>query len=261
MFFKSILFSDYDFTLCEHGNPDVFFDNLKAIEKWRKAENYFAIATGRGEESLLSAWPDCHQYCNFLILCDGSIIKDRHGKLVYADRFGADLANRLSTALLSANFISDYAFICFNDTKESPTIEASTCKIRLWFNDLADYAVAEKILTTKFADDITAIAYRDVAFNDDHARLPWVSASMSHIIEVTRSDTDKSTGIKRLLDTIGVHDPKRIITIGDDKNDITMIKSFDGYVVENGNPEVLKHLPTHRRVPHLHNLITNKLSS
>jgi hydroxymethylpyrimidine pyrophosphatase-like HAD family hydrolase len=83
---------------------------------------------------------------------------------------------------------------------------------------------------------------------------------MRHIIEVTRTGTDKSTGAKKLLDIIGVHDPKHIIAIGDDKNDIPMIESFNGYVVENGNPEVVKTVLAHRRVPHLHNLITEKLS-
>lgn len=259
MFFDSILFSDFDYTLCEHDSPEVFTDNLEAIKKWREANNYFVIATGRGEESLISAWPDCYQYCDFLIFCDGSIVKDRRGKIVYIDRFGKELARKLVGALHSIKYADDYAFICFSDEKESPLIEASTCKIRLWFNDLIDCVAAEQVLRSSFHDEIAAITYRNAAFNDD-ARLPWVSNSMRHIIEVTRAGTDKSTGAKKLLDTIGVHDPKRIIAIGDDKNDIPMIESFNGYVVENGNPEVVKTVLAHRRVPHLHNLITKKLS-
>ena len=43
MYFKSILFSDFDFTLYEHNSsPSVFKENLKAIARWRDAGNYFA---------------------------------------------------------------------------------------------------------------------------------------------------------------------------------------------------------------------------
>lgn len=256
MYLKSILISDFDYTLCEHGNPEVFPENLEAVKKWRQADNYFAVATGRGEESLISVWPDCYQHCDFLIFCDGGIIKDRHGKIVYADRFGKELAEKLASALYSINYAGDHAFICFDDKKESPTIDAGICKIRLWFNDENDCAAAEQVLATNFHEEITAIPYYNVTFNDD-ARLPWVGSSMKHIIEVTHAGTDKSTGIKKLLNAIGVHNRSRIITIGDDKNDIPMIEAFNGYVIESGNPEVVKTVPDTHRVPHLYSLMNH----
>lgn len=258
MHFNSILFSDFDFTLLEHGSPEVFADNLKAIKKWRDMGNIFVVATGRGEESLRSVFTDFEKYCDFCVLCDGGIVKDNNGKLVYADRFGADLAKRLTAALSSIDFAEDYAIICFSDKKEFPVIEAGTCKIRFWFDSLEDCLKVQKLLDESFKDDIEYIPYYDVVFNDDH-RLPWVSSSMRYIIEASRAGTDKSTGIQKLLDALSIHNRERIVTIGDGKNDLSMIKAFDGYVVKNGDQSVVEQIVPGHRVPHLHDLITIKL--
>ena len=258
MHFNSILFSDFDFTLYEHGSPEIFKENLVAINKWRDAGNYFVVATGRGEESLRSLFADYEQYCDFGIFCDGGIIKDSTGKLVYADRFGEDLSRRLTTSVSALDFGKDYAIICFSDNKEFPVIEAGTCKIRFWFESFEDCEQVQEVLDTQFANEIDYISYRDVVFNDDN-RLAWVSPTMKHIIEVTRANTDKSTGIQKLLNTLSIHNRERIVTIGDGKNDLSMIKTFDGYVIESGDPTVVEQIVPGHRVPHLHDLITIKL--
>ena len=258
MYFNSILFSDFDFTLYEHGSPEVFKENLVAINKWRDAGNLFVVATGRGEESLQSLFADYKQYCDFCIFCDGGLVKDSAGKLVYADRFGEDLSRRLTASVSALDFSGDYAIICFGDNKEFPVIESGTCKIRFWFESLEDCKKVQEVLSTQFADDVDYIPYHDVVFNDDH-RLPWVTSSMKHIIEVTRAKTDKSTGIQKLLNALGIHNREHIVTIGDGKNDLSMIKTFDGYVVEKGDQTVVEQIVPGHRVPHLHDLITIKL--
>ena len=261
MHFKSILFSDFDFTLYEHNSsPSVFKENLKAIARWRDAGNYFAIATGRGEESLRSIFPEYKEYCDFCVLCDGGLITDCNGsKLVYADRFGSVLAKRLTTALAGIDYSGDYAIICFDEKKEFPVIEAGTCKIRFWFETREDCNRVADLLATEFADEIDFIPYYNVSFNDD-VRLPWVSSSMHFIIEASRKGTDKSTGVSKILEVLSVHNAARIITIGDDKNDISMVKKFNGYAVEHAAPEILSIVQIDHIVPHLHDLITEKLS-
>ena len=257
MHFNSILFSDFDFTLYEHGNPEVFKDNLRAINKWRDADNFFVVATGRGEESLRSIFPNFEQYCDFCVLCDGGLVKECTGKLVYADRFGADLAKNLTSAISKIEFNGDYALICFSDNKEFPVIEAGTCKIRLWLEEFGDWVKVQNVLDNFFKDEIDYIPY-DASFNDD-GRLAWVNPSMRYIIEISRAGTDKSAGIQKLLNTLSIHNRERIVTIGDGKNDLSMIKTFDGYVIENGDPTVVEQIVPGHRVPHLHDLITIKL--
>ena len=263
MHFNSILFSDFDFTLFEHKNPEVFKENLKAITKWRDAGNYFAIATGRGEDSLRSIFPDYKKYCDFCVLCDGGIIIDcNHDKLVYADRFGSELAQKLVSAIAGIDCEGDYAIICFSEEeeeKEFPVIKAGTCKIRFWFETREDCNRVADLLATEFADEIDFIPYYNVIFNDD-IRLPWVSSSLHNIIEAGRKGTNKGTGVSKILEVLSVHNAERIITIGDDKNDISMVKKFNGYAVEHAAPEILSIVQIDHIVPHLHDLITERLS-
>ena len=257
-FIKSILFSDYDHTLCEYGSPEVFPKNQAAIDKWRKAGNHFVIATGRGEESLRSVFRDYDAYCDYCILCDGGYVIDRTGSVIFIDKFGDILSQKLNAAISSIRHNAPYATICFRDKMEASTISADTCKIRFWFEALDDCIATEKMLANQFPEELDCISYHNAAFNDD-ARLPWINQSMRHIIEVTRLGTNKYTGIQKLLSATGFHDDANVTTIGDGKNDLCMIFPFDGYVVKNGDPAVVGQIRPDHRVPHLHSLITLKL--
>ena len=257
----NIIISDFDFTLLEHGaSPDIFKENLRAIDQWRDAGNSFAIATGRGEESLHDVFPECNRYCDYFVLCDGAIVTDNTGELLYADRFGETLAKQLTSTIAAIDYRQDYALIAFGNKKEFPIIEADTCKVRFWFDDVNDCLLIERILADVFSKSISFIGYHDIKFNDDTPRLPWVSPSMRHIIEVTRADVDKSTGVQKLLSTINVDNLDRVTTIGDGKNDLCMIKTFDGFAVENADPAILAHISDSHRVPHFYNLVANRLS-
>ena len=47
---------------------------------------------------------------------------------------------------------------------------------------------------------------------------------------------DKPAGIRRYVDAMGLK-PERIITVGDNLNDIAMITAYEGYAMANGREE------------------------
>ena len=259
MVFKSILFSDFDGTLCEHQNPGNTVKNLSAVKRWREAGNLFVIITGRGEESLRSILPDYKDFSDYCIFCDGVMINYPHDHTYCLKYFGEDLANRINDIFSSCSFGHERTMICFEPGAEHDRATPDTCKVRLWFTSEIDCAMSEKIFKDNFSNELEFLTYYSVTFNDD-TRLHWVKPEMRHIIEVTAKNIDKSRGINELLCRLGISNPNRIITIGDGKNDIGMIRDFDGYAVKHAPLDVLVKIPDSNIVPHLYSLIDKKLS-
>ena len=256
---KTILLSDFDYTLYEHDDPDVFANNLEAIKDWRNHGNLFAITTGRSKESLLAIFPNYDEYVDYCVLCDGALVLDRHDKIVFSDYFGPDLANSLNATVRQLLCKGDYSFICYNGTEESQIIGSCTGKVRFWFENINDCIALEKNLEKLYGASLDFFAYHDVAFNDD-TRLSWVQPNMRHLVEVNRKGIDKKAAIDKLLEATNLQKFAHVITIGDGKNDVHMLNAYRGYAVEKASPDVLAIIPHTRIVPHLHSLISAKLS-
>jgi len=255
------LFSDYDYTLKEHDNPDcdvVYAKNLDAIKEWRARGNYFGVATGRGEASLRTQFPNFEEYCDYVILNNGARIIDKDCNTIYIDRFGEKNAITLSRLLSEFRYGGKHAIISFEEANETPIISANTSCARIWFESLPDCDCIEKSILDSFPDfDVFTI--RKAEFLDDD-RLPWVKPGMQHFIEVSLADTNKGSSIKKLARKLDInHDD--IITIGDDTNDIIMIEEYLGYVIQSGTASVLSRIAKTHVVPSVHDLIALKLSS
>ena len=250
--------SDFDYTAFEHGKPDVFTRNKAAIRNWRAAGNLFAIATGRGQESLKIVFPDYADYCDYTIFCDGAMI-EADNNIVSIGTLGEQIAEQLRQRFKKENYRDDFGIIGFEPTRESPVITAESCKVRFWFSNLVDCAKAEEILASEFRHKLDFIAYHDVGFNDD-TRLSWITPNMRFIIEVVRSGINKTSGIMEITNHFlpGIS-RDQIITIGDDRNDLDMILAYGGYTLFHANADVQRCVPAHRTVPHLYSLIESKL--
>ncbi|MCQ2571282.1 MAG: HAD family hydrolase [Candidatus Saccharibacteria bacterium] len=259
MIFTKIIFSDFDNTMFEHSSPDDTAKNLTAIKRWREAGNLFVITTGRGEESLRAIMPNYEEYADYCVLCDGNMINYPSGTLYNISSFGEELAKKLNDTFANCNFAHGRAMICFEPGSEKSRVTADTCKVRLWFTSALDCTMSERILMERFGDELEFLTYYYASFNDD-IRLDWIEPTMFHIIEVTKRGINKSAGIRELLSRLGIHNPNRIITIGDGKNDIGMVEDFNGYAVGHAAPELYERVPEDKIVRHLHELIAKKLS-
>ena len=255
------LFSDYDYTFKEHDNPDcdvVYAKNLAAVKKWRNSGNLFGVATGRGEASLRTQFPNFEEYCDYVVLNNGARVIDKDCNTIYADKFSEKNAVALSRLLGEFRYGGKHAIISFESDIETPIISTNTSCARIWFESLPDCDRIEELILKSFTEfDVFTI--RKAEFLDDD-RLPWVKPDMQHFIEVSLADTNKGSGIKKLARKLGIeHDD--IITIGDDTNDIVMIEEYRGYAIESGTRSVLSRLPKTHIVSNVYELITQKLSS
>ena len=69
-----IIISDFDDTLCPHGDEVTFQENLQAVTRFRaQADNEFVLATGRSLSSLERTFPNFRNYMDFVILDNGSV--------------------------------------------------------------------------------------------------------------------------------------------------------------------------------------------
>lgn len=258
---SKILVSDFDFTLCEHGNPHITAENYQAVQRWRKNGNVFIIASGRSYTSMALVMENrsIADYADFLILNDGATIISATGEKVYTDRMNNKLVDDFKDALLNLHLRGKHAAISYYGNHELCYIKPGCCKFRLWFEYEEDCRVVEKLITERFSKRLQTIAYHNVAFNHD-TRLSWVDDSLHHTLEVNNSGVDKKSALDYLLGTLCVNNAaNRVIAIGDDKNDLRMLEAYNGYTLEHAREEVLKRIPSAHIVRHLHNLITDQL--
>lgn len=257
---KQILFSDFDYTLFEHGNSGETSANLLAIKKWRKNGNLFVITTGRGFVSLSLEFPYYREYADYLILNDGATIVSPETGLIKSDRFSKKLTDDVGDALASIKLKDGYGLVSYLGSKEYPFVKEGCYKFRMWLSNDDDVNTVEKLFDRQFSRKLRYITYRDVAFNHD-LRLPWINDSYTHSIEVNLHGTDKGTAVRDLLDRLNYcNNTRNVITIGDDRNDLSMLEPYNGYTLDHAHPDLLRRIPSTHVVPHLHNLIAARLS-
>ena len=221
-----LLASDYDGTL-NHNGIDESKKNM--IKKWQNAGNVFALISGRGPENVLQIYREKKFPCDFLIANNGAIIFRPDGTVISDVRCDGSIAVPI-LKLLSENGCP------FGDVQT-----AFPCTVHF---DKADCTES---------DDYTLENVPDVPyFNQISTRLPdFESAaevtetirrnfgeSMNPLqngicIDIVSRDMNKAKGLYLLRDYLGI-DSDDIITVGDNVNDIDMLREFRSYAMANG---------------------------
>lgn len=253
-----IMISDFDGTIHQSDNSEIFASNKKMIDQWRDKGLPFVIATGRSPESLRAIFPSYAAYSDYCIFNDGALIVNSYDRVIFNDSFGDDLANRINNILLDFTSNGEYEKICFSGFDETKVLNGATHKIRFWFDTLSDCIALQELLEEQLSDELTFLPYHKVLFNDD-TRLPWIKASMHSILEVNRKGVDKKNGVDKLLNSIGLRTNSYVFTIGDDKNDLTMLKAYNGYIISGAKPEITQQFDEYHKIGHLYELIQRKL--
>jgi HAD superfamily hydrolase (TIGR01484 family) len=255
---KNIFFCDFDYTLYDHDNSHVTAENLRAVKRWREQGNLFVIATGRSLNELKVSLPDYRDYCDYLILNDGAVVMTVHNEPLHVDRLSWGTAKHLDEALRRCSFTGNRAVIGYTSSREYDSIREGICKIRLWFSSAEDCLIANGIFKHDLKGKLIGMAYVNTKFNYD-VRLPWISEEMQHLIEVNLAGTSKKTGVDAIMARLG--NGYNIITIGDSRDDLEMLASFNGYAVDGAHPDVIRRVPSTRIVRNVSDLIAEKLRS
>ena len=233
-----IVFSDFDKTLYPHYDDAQFLENLKAVEEFRRAGNLFGLASGRNLSSLKRVWPKYQQYVDYLILDNGAACFDAKGNLLFQNVMTKDLAEQISQDIITNCAADEVVFIYYDATQENLELNHAVTKLRCW---ATSPMIAEKIL------QIVQAKYSDAtqAFIDKNAQISGITciaeAEKYHaFVDMIAIEAGKEKAIKQLClqQTFG-----KIVTIGDDINDLGMIENYNGYAVQGGTPKVLEKVP------------------
>ena len=231
-----LLASDYDGTL--NRNRSIIKEDIEAIERWRADGNLFGLVTGRGFPGADHEMKHYGIDYDFLICNNGSAIYKSNGKLY--DEITGD--NVVLKPLIRC--IMDYKGeraaisggrdrVCvkldyiFNRNENENFIDFDEIdSIRFSFTQVDTNAI-----TDSNAEKLAAEINRD--FGD------YVYAHQNGTnVDITPAGVSKPGGIYRLMKLFGIS-KKDTFVVGDNFNDLEMIREFDGFAVSSGNPAVV----------------------
>ncbi|MBQ8859467.1 MAG: HAD hydrolase family protein [Clostridia bacterium] len=217
-----IIASDYDGTLNRRGG--ISEEDKLAIARFRQAGHRFGVVTGR-DQALASCILGGQGFCpDFLISCTGAVIQDADGRVLYKKRgeVGPFLADLFSYAVACGA-----EQIVFSDGEEKHLLDLSVAPLVI--PPLEAFTQAN----IRFAAPEQASVFTEYAIkhHSDH-----ISAHRNgRDVDMPPPHTSKVTGIYEYARRF---EAPEIYTVGDNVNDLSMIREFCGYAVSNAVDEV-----------------------
>lgn len=221
-----IIGSDYDGTLNHNGIDET---KRNAIEKWRKAGNIFALISGRGIEDVLEIHRVEQFGCDYLIANNGAVIMKTDGTVASDVRCDGNIARPLLELLFEngcpwGHLQTDFPCRVYADAKNCEGDGCYTLENMPeipYFNQISTF-----LPDFETAADVTARIREQ--FGDKLNPL-----QNGVCIDIVRADMNKAKGLYLLMDILGA-EYGDIIAVGDNINDLDMIKEFRSYAMENG---------------------------
>lgn len=235
-----ILASDFDGTLRRHDLVDD--SDLAAIDRFRSAGNLFGLVTGRSPRLIE---PDFRRnpglHCDFRVLSTGSVVLDGEGKKVlYENPIPVQVAHAIADRLFElgsdhfgfSDMYSNYLFkkgqawekykerLMHADYDETPDAIFSRKKV------LA-FVICEPTM-----EQSVKMFHRLTEEFGDKAEFHFNNGS----IDISAKGATKSSGVAFVEKHFGM----KAYTIGDERNDVDMLRDFGGFAVSTGCEEAKK---------------------
>lgn len=191
--------SDFDRTFY----TDEYKNNIVRINEFVNCGNMFVIATGRNLEQLKNDLDDSILY-SYLICNDGAVIYDNKFNIINEIDIDEVTGKKLYDDLIDKNIETyiDNGYTLINS-----------------FTTPVNGVIGR----------IDSLSHSKMILNYVLENYPSIGGYIStHWINLTNKEVNKARGIKYLEDN---RDLKNIYTIGDDINDIEMLKSYNGYKI------------------------------
>lgn len=222
---KQIVLSDYDGTI--YITETDMEKNIKNIKEYRELGGKFVIVTGRSKTSVSNVIKKYHIPCDYVISNNGAIVFDAFGKKIYEQTINADVSSKIVNYLNSKENIEVFVY------DEEDIVEYSNQQLFKIRAKTFDSELAKNIedeINTLFGKDVIAhAAFPSMYYND-----------ISHaLVDIVSIKAGKEKTIKQLLDILNIK-KEQAITIGDGRNDINMIKEYNGYSMITAEEEVKK---------------------
>ena len=209
---KKIIATDFDGTFTINRKiPD---NTRKNIARWRNAGNYFGFVTGRGTDFFNLLEEMNIDYVDFVIIYNGSLVCDIKGNIIHEDLIDRDMFS-----ILEKEFEKTGDACSYDKVGED----------LFYHHYYARYETPDRalqvatVINEKYGDKVTAFV------NGDNVNIGVVGSG-------------KAQGVYHILDFYGFSRDAAAV-IGDDLNDIEMIKEHNGWAVKTARKEVLEIAP------------------
>lgn len=220
---KQIIFSDYDGTI--YITEEDMDKNIEKIKEYRDMGGKFVIVTGRSKTSIKKVIEKYDIPYDYMISNNGAIIFDSKGNKLYEQTIKADISNKIIEYLKTKKNI-EISYYTEEDKIQYNNQELLKIRIKTTTNEIAKNIESE--INRLFEKDVMAHANFPSMYYDD---LNFA------IVDIISREAGKERTIRKLLEIIKI-ESNQAITIGDGRNDINMIKEYNGYSMETAEKEV-----------------------
>ena len=229
-----IVASDFDGTLFREQKFSA--EDLTAIKNWRAAGNKFGLVTGRCYPMLIPHLQEADLTIDFAICDNGAIIFDGAGKIIFETEIPKEILLELFNEPFlkkSLHFLFEAAdeVFCVNVKENSWVVkERPLWEFFLTTTDAAQVKTLPKkinqfALGFESSEEAQEVAdflnekFGDVIFAQKNTRS----------LDIVIAGINKASGVENLLRVCNWDG--KIFVIGDESNDLPMIKKFGGYTV------------------------------
>jgi Cof subfamily protein (haloacid dehalogenase superfamily) len=224
-----LIASDFDGTITRYGK--VWEEDLAAIQKWRAEGNLFGIVSGRVLFGIEYEVERHNIEYDYLIGASGGQAEDNKKNELFAYKCGREHILKMAQYIHKNGGLTcgvgyeNTHVTLFNVRENSPEIDMELLK-----NIPYTYQ-----MNTVFSTDEKAMAFTE-NLNRDFKGI-FTAHQNGVCVDIPPYGITKATGIAKVAEIYGI-DKNDIITVGDNCNDITMLKAFHGVAVSNARNEV-----------------------
>ena len=227
--------SDFDGTI--YRGEKISDEDLTAIKNWRAAGNKFGIVTGR---AFVMLEPHLKSYAldvDFSACCNGAAIYDGNGQIIFESElpknFLVDIINEpcASSTFHFAFEAADEVLCVIVDENSWVLREKNRWNFPLQIIDAAQVQTLTKKIN-QFALDFPSsedAQIAAVALNEKFGDKIFAQKN-THSVDIVPAGINKGSGVENLLRIMNWTGAK-IFAVGDESNDLPMIKKFGGCTV------------------------------
>ena len=193
----------------------------------QKSGGKFVIVSGRSKTSIDKVLEKYNINYDYMILNNGAIIFDNDGCIISEKFIDPYISNNIVKHLKSK---SDIEVLFYDENDKVAYNGQKLLKIRIKTLNRLETEKIESEINYLFGDKVVAHANFEVNYCD------YINYEHVDIVSI---EAGKEKGIARLIKMLDIK-KEEVVTVGDGKNDIEMIKQYNGYAMVTAEEDVKK---------------------
>ena len=216
---------DFDETLYLHNDRKTWLKNVELLKLWRSRRNKVAIISGRNWQNFQKICPEWEEIADYLVLDNGGVTFSSGGKIDDMVPFSSEALGEVKVHSYAQARLLVY-YTPHEIGLEQPDL-SELIKVRAWYQSL------ETLWSVRF--------YLEHIANTTLQVLPYPRQGYSTLegVDLTQyagflDFVPKDGGKENAINHISEKEhyiKKDVIVVGDDYNDIGMIKEFRGHAM------------------------------